>query len=330
MSWLTGIEPGREGVLDLVDRALALRAGAPPQAFPGRRVGAVFFNASLRTRTSLEAACALLGAHPISLQPGTDAWGWEMRPGVTMDDSAAEHIDEAVPVLASYVDVLAVRSFARLRDADEDRADPVLSAFCERSGVPVLNLESTRWHPLQGLADTATWVSRLGRDLRGKRLVLSWAPHPRALPAAVPNQVLTSAALQGMDVTVAHPEGFDLDPQIVAQAEALAGTAGGRVRTTHDRTCLADADVVYAKSWSGFSGYGRREEEARARTGLGHWRIDPDDIGGAGFMHCLPVRRNVVVHDDVLDGPNAWVQEQAALRLWTAIAVLETLLGEDP
>lgn len=325
--WLDGTEPGPDGVMGLVQRALALRSGATPRAFPGARVGAVFFNSSLRTRTSLEAAAAKLGAHPICLAPGTDAWGWEMQPGAVMDGAMAEHIDEAVPVLSSYVDVLAVRSFARLVDADEDRADPVLKAFVARSGVPVLNLESARWHPLQGLADTATWASRLGPDLRGRKLVLSWAPHPRALPTAVPNQVLLSAALQGMDVTVAHPEGFDLDPEVVARAGDLASAAGGAVAVRHDRAALQGADVVYAKAWSGWSGYGRREAEAEARARHADWQVLPDDVGSAGFMHCLPVRRNVVVADAVLDGPQSWVQEQAALRMWTAMAVLERQLG---
>ncbi|MCA9569308.1 MAG: N-acetylornithine carbamoyltransferase [Myxococcales bacterium] len=329
MSLLDGTEPGADGVRALVQRAVELRSGAAPRQFPGRSVGAVFFNPSLRTRTSLEAACARLGAHPICIHPGTDAWAWEMTSGAVMDGATAEHIDEAVPVLASYVDVLAVRSFARLTDAAEDRADPVLAGFVARSKVPVVNLESAMWHPLQGLADTATWSEKLGPDLTGRRLVLTWAPHPRALPAAVPNQVLLSAALMGMDVTVAHPEGFDLDPDVVARASALAAAGGGGVTVRHDREALADAEVVVAKSWSGFSGYADRDGEARRRAGLASWRVDAADLpASAGFMHCLPVRRNVVVADAVLDGPGSWVQLEAAYRLWTAAAVLESLLGD--
>lgn len=324
MDWLDGTEPGRDGVLALVDRALALRAGAEPKQFRGARVGAVFLNPSLRTRTSIEAASAILGAHPIVLQPGQDAWGWEFRDGVVMDGASPEHAREAIPVLASYVDVLAVRSFAKLVDPDEDRADPVLGAFVSLSSVPVANLESARWHPMQGLADAATWVSHLG-DVRRKRLVLTWAPHPKPLPQAVPGQVLTEAALLGMDVVVAHPEGFGLDPEVVARARGLAEAAGGSVDVVHERN-LAGADVVYAKSWGGWSGYGRREEETAVRASLSDWRLDAVPPG-AGFMHCLPVRRNVVVADALLDGPSSWVQEQAALRLWTAVAVLEAQLG---
>lgn len=326
---LDGAEPGPAGLRALVSRALALRAGAPPTRFDGLVLGAVFLNPSLRTRTSLESACARLGIHPIILQPGSDAWGWEFRDGVVMDGAFPEHAREAIPVLASFVDLLAVRSFAGLTDREEDRADRVLNAFVALSGRPVVSLESARWHPLQGLADAATVTSRLGEP-RGRRLVLHWAPHVKALPQAVPNQVVLTGSLLGMDVVVAHPEGFDLDPQVIARARGLAEAGGGSLTVTHDRAAaLKGADVVYAKSWSGWSGYGRREDEAKVRAACADWRVDgvPD---GAGLMHCLPVRRNVVVGDAVLDGPSSWVQEQAGLRLWTAMAALERVAGGVP
>lgn len=316
LSLVTGIEPGVGGVRALVARALELRAGAAAHQFRGARVGAVFLAPSLRTRTSLEAACAIVGAHPIALSPGVDAWAWELRDGVVMDGAFAEHAKDAIPVLASYVDVLAVRAFAKLVDRADDLADPVLTAFSRLSSAPVLNLESARWHPLQGLADAATWVARLGEP-RGRRLVVRWAPHVKPLPQAVPNQVAAMGSLLGMDVVVAHPEGFDLEPDVMA----LPG-----VSVSHDPS-LAGADVVYAKSWGGSSFYGRREAEDALRASLvGRWRVDavPE---GAGLMHCLPVRRNLVVADAALDGPSSWVQEQAANRLWTAIAVLERQLG---
>lgn len=326
MNLVDGTELGRDGALELCRRALDLRDGARPRQFPGRSVGAVFLNPSLRTRSSLEAACARLGVHPIVLHPGKDAWALELRDGVVMDGPSAEHVADAVPVLTQYVDVLAVRAFAGLQDLEEDRADPVVSAFCRHSAVPVVNLESAMFHPLQGLADTATWLSRLGPDLRGRRLTLTWAPHPKALPQAVPHQVLLSAALAGMDVTVAHPEGFDLDPLVVERARALTD-----VRIVHDPLDGLDgAEVVVAKSWAGTAGYGRRDEEAAVRATLGDWTVTADRMArtrDAGFMHCLPVRRNVVVTDDVLDGPRSWVQEEAGLRLWTALALFERLLS---
>ena len=329
MNFIDGTEAGAEGLIALARRALDLRAGAAPGRFPGRRVAAVFLNPSLRTRASLEAAADLLGGHAIVVQPGRDAWALELREGAVMDGGAAEHVREAAAVLAGYADVLAVRAFAGLVDAEADRADPVIAAFARHSRVPVVNLESARWHPLQGLADAATWLAHLGPDLRGVPLTLTWAPHPRALPAAVPQQVLLTAATLGMRVTVAHPEGFDLDPEVVARASALAP-----VRVVHDPDeGVRGARVVVAKSWAGWSGYGRREEEARRRAELGRWTVTAERLArsdDAGFMHCLPVRRNVVVTDEVLDGPRSWVVETAHLRMHTAAALLERLWSGAP
>lgn len=331
--FLDGTEPGRDGVLSLVARALELRSGAAPRSFAGKRMANVFLNPSLRTRVSLDSACHALSIHATSLSPGTDAWKMEHRPGVVMDGDAAEHVADAIPVLCQLVDILGVRAFAGLQDAEDDRRDPVLSAFVTHASRPVINLESARFHPLQGLADTATWAAHLG-EIRGQPITLTWAPHPKALPQAVPNQVMLSAALVGVDLTIAHPDGFDLDPQLVSRASALASAAGGRVRLTDDPDAALDgARVVIAKSWSGWSGYGRRADEAQVRSTLGRWTLDGRRFGraspSAGFMHCLPVRRGVVVTDEVIDGPRSWTTETGGLRMWTAIALLEAVLGES-
>ncbi len=325
--FINGTEYGPSGIRGLASRALGLRAGARPVQFDGARIAAVFLNPSLRTRTSLEGAAGALGVQPLIVNPGKDAWALELRDGAIMDGLAVEHMADAVKVLAEYADVLALRAFARLEDADEDRADPVLTAFTKHAPVPVINMESAQWHPLQGLADTATWMSHLD-DLTGVPITLTWAPHPKALPAAVANQVLLSAAMQGMNVTVAHPEGFDLDPQIVELAQATSGT----VRITDDQqAAFRGAKVVVAKSWSGFSGYGDRDAEQLRRAEHRDWTVTTDKMGltdSAGFMHCLPVRRNVVVSDAVIDGDGSWVHEEAGLRLWTTMALLENILGE--
>jgi N-acetylornithine carbamoyltransferase len=332
MNFINGTEYGAAGIRNLAHRALALREGAvEPQRFDGARIAAVFLNPSLRTRTSLEVAAGALGIQPVMVSPGKDSWALELRDGVVMDGTAAEHMADAVKVLAEYADVLALRVFARLEDAAEDRADPVLSSFAKHAPVPVINMESALWHPLQGLADTATWLTHLGglkMDLKGVPLTLTWAPHPKALPAAVANQVLMSAALQGMDVTVVHPPCFDLDPEIIEAARATAGS----VTISHDQdAAFKGARVVVAKSWSGFSGYGHRDAEAVLRAAHGDWTVTAEKMAltdNAGFMHCLPVRRNVVVTDAVLDGENSWVHEEAGLRMWTTMALLERILGE--
>lgn len=326
-----GSEFGADGLREIATRALALRGGAAPKRYPGKRLVSVFLNSSLRTRTSMEAAADNLGVHAITLNPGADAWKMEYREGAVMDGDCPEHMKDAVPILAQYADLLAVRAFAGLKDAEEDRQDPVLAAFERYSPSPVVNLESARWHPMQGFADAATWIAHFGGDVRGVPLTLTWAPHPRTLPQAVPNQVLLSASLLGMDVTLAHPEGFDLDPEVVTRCAALAGQHGGNVRISHDQdAALRGARVVYAKNWSGFSWYGRRDEEATARSGLGSWTVTGKKMAlteDAGFMHCLPVRRNVVVSDSVIDGPNSWTNETGGLRMWSAMAALERLLG---
>ncbi len=333
LDWIDGTERGRDGFLALCARALELERGAAPRRFPGKRLVSVFLNPSLRTRTSVEVAAGDLGVQAITLNPGSDAWKMEWRPGAVMDGDAAEHFADAVPVLGEYADLLALRAFAGLVDPDADRADPVLSAFCRYAPRPVINLESARWHPLQALADASTWIHRLGPDLRGRRVALTWAPHPKALPAAVPNQIALTAGLVGLDLTIAHPEGFDLDPEVIARARALAERAGGQIRVSHDPDAALDGVVaVHAKSWSGWSGYGRREDEAKARAALSHWTLDERRFAradpAAGFLHCLPVRRNVVVTDGVIDGPRSWTTETAGRRRWTATALLEAILSE--
>jgi ornithine carbamoyltransferase len=334
--FLDGSEPGPQGFRSLAERALELRAGAAPQRFPGKRLVSVFLNPSLRTRTSMEAAAYNLGLHAVTLNPGNDAWKMEHRPGVVMDGDAPEHMADAVPVLAQMADLFAVRAFSKLENADEDRADPVLNAFVRYSPRPVVNLESARWHPLQGLADAATWLAHLD-EVRGAPITLTWAPHPKALPQAVPNQTLMTAALMGANLTVAHPEGFDLDPQVVERISGIATSAGGSLRVTNDqKAALKGARVVHAKSWAGFSFYGRRAEETDKRMKLRDWTVSREHMAltdDAGFMHCLPVRRNVVVNDDVIDGPNSWTTETGGLRMWTAMALIERILaanGENP
>jgi N-acetylornithine carbamoyltransferase len=297
----------------------------------GRQIGLVFFNDSLRTRASMEVAAHQLGAYPLLVTPGSGTWGFAWERGVRMDGQEAEHIREAVGVLARYVDLIGVRLFASGTDLDADRRELKFRAMIEASAVPLINLESAFWHPCQALADAAV-LTRATRQSRGRqKFVLSWAPHPKPLPTAVPNSTLLMAARLGLDVVLARPKGFDLDESVMRQADVEAAEAGGRISVTSDRAeAFEGADFVYAKSWGGLGRYDSPDEEAALRASLGDWRLTEHDMKRthhAGFMHCLPVRRGVVVEDAVIDAPSSLHLEQAAYRLHAQKAILEWFWG---
>jgi N-acetylornithine carbamoyltransferase len=249
-----------------------------------------------------------------------------------MDGGNAEHVREAAAVLGRFVDVLAVRAFAPGQDLALDRTDPMLNGFRRHSGVPVINMESALWHPCQALADWAT-LDLLGVPRVGK-LVLTWAWHPKPLPQAVPNSTLTMAAQRGMEVVVHRPRGFALAPEVMEEARALAAKSGGSVVESEDLASFAGAHVVYGKSWGSFEHYGDPEAEARRRAPLRDWCVSEAWMArarpGARFLHCLPVRRNVVVADEVLDGARSAVIDQAENRLHAQTALLEAQFASLP
>ena len=293
----------------------------------------LFFNPSLRTLASFQSGMARLGGSSFVISPGQGTWILETREGVVMAGAAAEHVREAIPVLASYADVLGIRSFAGGTDLAEDLADSTFLDMAEACPVPPINLESAVNHPCQALADWKT-MDDLRLPARGGKLVLSWAWHPKPLPLAVPAAAVHMAALRGMDVTVLRPEGFGLPPGLMARAERAAGLSGGSVRETADRReALEGAHVIYAKSWTSPLHYGNPEAEAAFRAGLRNWCVGDDWFSTAApecrFMHCLPVRRNVVVRDSVLDGPRSVVIHEARNRMWTQMAVLYRLLRDQ-
>jgi N-acetylornithine carbamoyltransferase len=294
----------------------------------GRRVGALYFNPSLRTRTAFEVASHDLGAHAVPLEAGRTVWQMEHRRGAVMDGEAAEHVIEAAGVLSRMLDALGLRTFAGLLDAAADARDELLAAFARAAAVPVLSLESAMDHPHQGLADALTRRRRLGRRAR---VVIRWAPHVRALPMAVPHAALLAFAREGHDVALAHPAGYELDEGVVAAARAAAAVAGGSLEIVHDRhRALAGAEVVYLKSWGARVHYGDAAAAAAGFAGRRDWMLTGADLGAAWFMHCLPVRRNVVVADEVLDGPRSLVLEQAAARLDVQKATLCRALEVTP
>jgi N-acetylornithine carbamoyltransferase len=315
----------------LIDHAVlykrAGRVGLGSKPAEGRSIALLFFNPSLRTRTSMELAATQLGAHPTTLVSGQGTWDFAWEKGAVMDGDAAEHIKEAIGVLSRYYDALGVRVFASMTDLEKDRADVLMATITEAATVPVVNLESAFYHPCQALADAAVMTDRFEGDVAGKEFVLTWAHHPKALPMAVPNSALLMAARLGMNVTVARPDSHALDASVMDRAQAYATENGTHVTETADMDAAFDgADVVYAKAWGGPMVYADPEQEAHIRQSLSSWRVTADRMArtnDGAFMHCLPVRRNVVVDDAVLDGPHAIHLDQAAYRLHAQKSILE-------
>lgn len=305
-------------------RARELEAKPRAETLAGRTVALLFLAPSLRTLTSMQVGISELGGESVVLTPA-GSWPLEWREGVVMDGEAAEHVKEAIPVLESYVDAVAVRTFTRGETLAETLGDPVLGAVRAAASKPVVSLESSAAHPLQALADWKT-LDDLEVPRRG-RFVLSWARHPKALPLAVPSSVLAMACRRGMDVTVCAPEEFMLPDAVTEPARRSAAAGGGSLElVTSPGDVAADADVVYVKSWGApcsFDG----EPVPTMRPG---WCVDESWFAGARdeavLMHCLPVRRNVVVADELLDGPRSAVVRQAANRLHVQKAVLEQLM----
>jgi N-acetylornithine carbamoyltransferase len=271
-----------------------------------------------------------LGGNAVVLEPGGTSWTLEHRHGVVMDSGETEHVAEFVRVLERYCAAIGVRAFAALKNWEEERTDPVLSAFAKYARVPVINLESAMHHPCQALADMMTIREKLG--LGRKRVVLAWAWHPRALPMAVPNSFALAAAQMGHNLTIAHPAGYELDHELMETIRAEAAAAGGSVEVTNNlETAFSGAEVIYAKSWGAAAAYGNTEQEIIARARYRKkWIVDGPKMAltdDAIFMHCLPVRRNVVVTDEVIDSPASAVVDEAENRLHLQKAVMATLLS---
>lgn len=320
----------RDEVVDLLTLAAHLEVHPEPHALAGRILGLVFFNPSLRTLSSFQAGMARLGGTSFIITPGQGTWQLETKLGAIMNGAAAEHVREGIPVLADYCDALGIRAFAEGRDLRTDIAETNFRAMSELVKKPLINMESAVNHPCQALADWKT-MDDLDVPVRGK-FVLSWVHHPRALPLAVPAAAVHMAAHRGMEVVVLRPEGYALPPEIMDKARSAAAASGGSVRETANRDeALAGAHVIYAKEWGSTTHYGDVEGDARLRAHLADWCVRADWFSttheSARFMHCLPVRRNVAVTDDVLDGPRSIVLREAHNRLPVQMAVLHRMLA---
>lgn len=314
---------------DLLDLARRLKHKPARPDLAGRSVGMLFFRPSLRTRSSFEAAMNQLGGRTIALAAASDFWDLEVREGRVMDGKAPEHIRDAAAVLSSYVSALAVRPPVDGQSWEVDRQDAHIRAWARYAKVPVINMESALWHPLQGLADLMTLREHL-TSLRGKRLTLAWVHSPQPASAAVAHSLLFAAALAGMHIRVARPAGYELDEGVLADVRRVAGTTGAELEQQEElESAVEGAHVVYARSWQSLGDYDNPTLSASRRARFKDWRIDERLMArgdGAHLMHAMPIRRNVEVTDDVLDGPRSLVHLQAENRLHSAKALLTMLL----
>jgi N-acetylornithine carbamoyltransferase len=318
----------------LLELAVRIKRGEVLGGLERKVMAMVFMDPSLRTRTSFETAMFLHGGHAIVLEPGRSSWSLETEPGAVMDGTTVEHVRDAARVLGRYADVIGVRSFPRGTDWKSVRDDRVVRDFARHCEKPVINMESSRRHPCQQLADALTLREKLGNP-QGKRFVLLWAWHPKALPTAVPASAALAAAHEGMEIVIGRPDGYELDPEDTALVRKIAQARGGEfVHIMNDPDeAVVGADVVYVKSWGSLKYFGQPEAEAELRAGLRDWRLTAQRLkstlqGKAAVMHCLPVRRNVEIDDAVLDGPTSAVVDEAENRLHVQRALLLTLLGK--
>lgn len=276
-----------------------------------KRLVMLFFNSSLRTRLSTEKAASNLGMDVTVMNFNSDAWKLEFEDGTVMNADTSEHIKEAAQVISQYADIIAVRAFPTLTDKAKDESEYVISSFVKYASVPIVNMESATAHPLQALADAIT-ITELAKKKKPK-VVLSWAPHPKALPHAVANSFIGMMQKMDVDFTITHPKGYELDEAIIKDS----------VVEYDQDAALKDADFVYVKNWSNYENYGKVLATTDSHA---NWTITEEKLGDAKFMHCLPVRRNVIVTDSVLDGKNSIVIEQANNRTYSAQVILKSIL----
>lgn len=331
--FLTTADWTRPELDHLIDSALRFKHGDnQSKPLAGRSVALVFFNPSLRTRASMQVGIYELGGNPVVLEPGGTSWTLEHRDGIVMDEDKTEHVAEFVRVLARYCSAIGVRTFAALKDWKQERLDPVLRSFAKYSEVPLINLESAMQHPCQALADMMTIREKRGAER--KRVLLTWAWHPKPLPMAVPNSFALAAAQMGHDLVVAHPRGYELDEELVQSVREHAEVAGGGLRLAYEmEEAFEGADVVYAKSWGSRRLYGAPEKDIAERAPQrGNWIVDEAKMARTNeaiFMHCLPVRRNVIVTDGVIDSGSSVVVDEAENRLHIQKAILALLLAPN-
>ncbi|MCX2678721.1 N-acetylornithine carbamoyltransferase [Galbibacter sp. EGI 63066] len=296
----------------LIQQAIQLKSDpfAHKQLGKNKSIGMLFFNSSLRTRLSTQKAAQNLGMNIMVMNLNSEGWGLEFEDGSVMNAGTAEHIKEAAAVISQYVDVIALRAFPSLTDKVKDEEEQIIRSFQKYASVPVVNMESATAHPLQALTDAIT-IQEFKQKERPK-VVLTWAPHPRALPHAVPNSFAKMMQMIDVDFCITHPEGYELNPKITGNTPIVY----------NQNEALKDADFVYAKNWSSYQDYGQIKSTDES------WMLTLDKIKAAKFMHCLPVRRNMIVADEILDSDQSLVIQQANNRTYAAQAVLKEILED--
>jgi N-acetylornithine carbamoyltransferase len=317
----------------LLAQAAAFKRSKIGDQLRGKSIALVFFNPSLRTRTSFELGAFQLGGHAVVLAPGKDAWPIEFELGTVMDGDTEEHISEVAKVLSRYVDLIAVRAFPKFQDWSVDRQDKVLKGFAKHATVPVINME-TITHPCQELAHILALQQRFGTDLRGKKYVLTWTYHPKALNTAVANSALTIATRFGMDVTLLCPTPeYVLDSRYMDFGAANVAENGGSLQVSHDiQSAYAGADVVYAKSWGALPYFGNWDQEKPIRDQYKHFIVDEAKMAltnNGVFSHCLPLRRNIKATDAVMDSPACIAIDEAENRLHVQKAIMAALVAAN-
>jgi N-acetylornithine carbamoyltransferase len=331
MNFLNTIGMSHQQLDQVIESALRFKRGEDrSKPLAGKSVALVFFNPSLRTRASMQVGIYELGGNAVVLEPGGTSWTLEHREGAMMDEDKTEHVAEFVRVLERYCVAIGVRTFAGLKEWSEERLDPVLNSFAKYASVPIINLESAMHHPCQSLADMMTIREKLGAGR--KRVVLNWAWHPKPLPMAVPNSFALAAAQMGHDLVIAHPPDYELDEELMETSRRRAVESGGSLQITNDiEEAFSGAEVIYAKSWGAKQFYGNSEQDTITRAKYRRkWIVSEEKMSrtnNAIFMHCLPVRRNVIVTDEVIDSAASVVIDEAENRLHVQKAIMSQLLS---
>lgn len=334
-NFITGTEFSQTELEEIIELAIAYKRGTKKLLDCSYKLlTLIFANPSLRTRLSFESGMKKMKGG-VNVLSASDSWEFEYQDGVVMNQNKQEHIKEAAQVISNYTDLIALRKSDLMTKSnsirvsaswEELKKDQAMNQLVKYADKPVINMESNMFHPCQSMADMQTMVEHFGQ-VKNKKYVLTWTPHPKPLPLATPHSQMLTPNMFGMDVTLACPEGFELDSDIISLAE----TSGGKIKIEHDqKKAFKNADVIMAKSWASLQYFGKWDEEMEYRRKFSDWTVTQDKMSftnDAIFMHCLPVRRNVIVTDEVLDSSSSVVIKEAENRMWSQMAIISKLFS---